>query len=453
MAPLTIGDVHAPSGTDSAAAWGRFARQLRQAKALGADALSTDLWWGLVEAQEGHYDWAYYDKLVAYIENAGLKWMPILSFHQLGGNVGDEGYIPPPAWVWTKYLGRLGLHDPDAFKYKSEQGNVSGEYVSAWATRWVIEDYRRFMIEFQRHFANKRHLLSEINVSLGPAGELRYPSYNPHDKDSGYPTRGALQAYSELARESFREAMRAKYREVTALNTAWGTDLQDFKQAEPPDPSILGEFFAQGRQYSTYGRDFFAWYNQSLVDHGALVLATADEVFNGPQAAFRGVERGGKLPGVHWRIATDRLAELTAGLIRIAGGDWNTARNAHGYAQILELFRKPGRVLHFTALEMNDARDGRDVGSRAKTLVYWIGDYARRRRIRLKGENALAEELQSPKACTNMRAALNEAGYAGITLLRLETLLANENAVACLRTLAHAACERDLFRSTPLYSF
>ena len=93
MAPLTIGDLKNPE--KSAEEWRSFSQKLTQIKQMGADAVSTDIWWGTVEEVEGFYDWRYYDKLADTIEHAGLKWVPILSFHQLGGNVGDDGYVLP----------------------------------------------------------------------------------------------------------------------------------------------------------------------------------------------------------------------------------------------------------------------------------------------------------------------------------------------------------------------
>jgi hypothetical protein len=32
-------------------------------------------------------------------------------------------------------------------------------------------------------------------IGTGPAGELRYPSYDSHDSSSGWPNRGFFQAY------------------------------------------------------------------------------------------------------------------------------------------------------------------------------------------------------------------------------------------------------------------
>lgn len=77
MAPLEVSD------------WERFKQQLHQAKAIGVTAVSTDVWWGKVEKKgDQQFDWSYYDAVSSVIIEAGLKWVPILSFHKCGGNVG-----------------------------------------------------------------------------------------------------------------------------------------------------------------------------------------------------------------------------------------------------------------------------------------------------------------------------------------------------------------------------
>lgn len=433
MAPLTIGDVHFPQAPHSINSWTQFKTDLNKIRALGAEAITVDIWWGLVEKVEGQYDWSYYDKLLEAIEAAGLKFVPILSFHQLGGNVGDQGFLPPPSWIWEKYIGVGGIKDINSLKYKSEQGNYNAEYVSVWGTPYVVSDYKRFMLEFQAHFSSKSHLIQEINISLGAAGELRYPSYNSHDVGTGYKTRGALQSYSDLAVNSFREFIKKRYTDLRTLNARWQTTLQSFEEVYPPSPSTLQSgFFVDGEHFSPYGKDFFDWYNESLLNHGETLLTTALEVFDSPLSAMKGVDIGAKIPGVHWRVATDRLAELSAGLIRTSYNDWYSPISDHGYADTLALFQKLNEqatesriVLHFTALEMDDGRDGAEVGSRAKSLVNWMGASAHKRNIPIKGENALAEELGSPQAWENIRNALSNSHYQGFTVLRLNSLLQN----------------------------
>lgn len=429
MAPLLVADPAAGLSQDERRrAWNQFDEQLATAKRLGAQAVSVDVWWGLVEKAERQYDWSYYDTISDHIINAGLKWVPIMSLHQCGGNIGDTVNVPLPSWIWTKLGSQLVSRDVNAVKYVSEQGNSSSEYVSCWATDLVLNDYTAFFSAFQAHFASKAGHIAEINISLGPAGELRFPSYNSHDKNTDYPTRGALQCYSELARRSFVDFVMAKYGTRDGVRQAWG----EFENIEPPVDAEA--FFAHKVHVNTrYGLDLFDWYTSSLYEHGRKVMTAALSTFSGNNAPFAGIDLGAKVPGVHWRMGhwegeqlvfSDRLAELNAGLIRTS--EWNSDES-HGYRRIVRLFRdfqfiKPGTrvVLHFTCLEMADGESE----SLAYQLVRWVGAEANRQGVVIKGENALNYTLFNSESWTRLRSALSL--YAGLTILRINDVVDND---------------------------
>ncbi|MBX9688585.1 MAG: family 14 glycosylhydrolase, partial [Candidatus Obscuribacterales bacterium] len=443
MAPLVVGNPNNVDATESSTVWAAFAQQLQEIKKYGAQAVSTDVWWGLVEAQEGSYNWTYYDKLAACILAAGLKWVPILSFHQCGGNIGDNCTVLLPAWVWKK-LAALNNGDIDAARFVSEQGNASKEYVSVWATEQILPSYVALMKAFQAHFADKAAQIAELNISLGPAGELRYPSYNSHDKGTDYPTRGALQAYSKKARASFQAYIMRKYKDIAGLNKAWGPPLDPAGHVIEPPRNVEHFFSNKGHLHSQYGRDFFDWYADSLIEHGRLVLKAALDVFAADDSAFKGVDIAAKVPGVHWRMGywrgteielSDRLAELAAGLIRSSLNDWREA-DGWGYRPLLTLFNQMGKatknnrlVLHFTCLEMADADGAPGVNSLAYSLVRWVGREARRQGIVLKGENALAYHLNEKACWDRVRSHLdfggNDGAYEGITFLRMGDILSS----------------------------
>ena len=441
MAPLVVGNPQAPDSTESQSAWSEFDRQLREIKKLGAEAVTTDVWWGLIEPAEGVFDWSYYDRLSNHIIAAGLNWIPILSFHQCGGNIGDTVTVLLPAWVWTK-LARILNDNADAAKYVSEQGNSSNEYVSVWATQLVLGNYRAVMKAFQDHYAEKANHIAEINISLGPAGELRYPSYNSHDKGTDYPTRGALQAYSGLARKSFYDAIMRKYGDMSGVDRAWGKPLDPSGHKIEPPRDVEHFFKNQNHINGQYGRDFFDWYADSLLEHGHTVLTVALDVFGGEGAAFKGIDVGAKVPGVHWRMGfwkgnqvelADRLAELSAGLIRSSFNDWKDS-NGWGYRPLVSLFNQVSKssntnrvVLHFTCLEMPDGDGAPGVNSLAYSLVRWVGKEAQRQGVTVKGENALNFHLYEKNCWDRIRSHLafpgNNGAYEGITFLRMSDVL------------------------------
>lgn len=436
MAPLAVGNMENLNDPANKAAWEAFSRDLAAAKKAGVDGISVDVWWGLVEPKPGQYNFRYYDKVFDRIRDHGMKAVPILSLHQCGGNIGDNVYVPIPFWVWNHVAQKAGSTNPDFAKYKSEQGNKSPEYVSAWATPLVLPRYKALMEAFQNHFSNRRNDFSEINVSLGPAGEIRYPSYNSHDNNTGYPTRGALQSYSEAAVKAFRDFAVAKYGSEAKAKEAWG----DPKAASIVPPQTPEQFFANGEhKHSQYGKDFFDFYSGSLIEHGRQVLGTAVDVFGSNNAPFNGIDIGAKVPGIHWRVGErhgdnyvpgDRLAELNAGLIRTSRGDWTS--EGYGYRTLLQMFREVQRpeskskvIPHFTALELADGQDGPHVKSLPFSLATWVGQEAGRQGLTLKGENALSFTLADHNSWNRMRSFLalpeNPNGkYHGLTMLRID---------------------------------
>jgi hypothetical protein len=104
--------------------WNAFEAQLVAYKAIGVDGITTDVWWGIVETQEGHYDWSYYKKYADLVQKVGLKWVPIMSTHSARiGNVGDNVNIPIPHFAWSK---GKDTH------FVTATGEVNNEYLSIW---------------------------------------------------------------------------------------------------------------------------------------------------------------------------------------------------------------------------------------------------------------------------------------------------------------------------------
>ncbi len=414
MAPLKITDFPA------------FENDLKTVKAYGVNGVNIDVWWGDVEGQaDNRFDWSYYDRVFKLITADGLHIAPILSFHQCGGNVNDTYTSLLPAWLWPKYDQRwyhgirLGI---DGLKYRSEQGHYSPETVQGWADEVVESEYRDFTRAFADHFGQRyRDDIVEINVSLGPSGELRYPSYNAHDVGTGYPTRGALQSYSSLAVADFRTTMLRKYRSVAGINATWGTAYRSPNEITPPADAQT--FFVSGSyRNSAYGRDFVDWYNGSLVDHGKRVLETVVKALG---HHFPRANIGYKLPGIHWTMtspAYPRAAEVTTGLIQTSV-DVDSRATGHGYRRIIDLANRVhacGRTVtvYFTALEMGD-QNSQPAYSLAKTLVGWIGQYAHDDHVVLKGENALPDGVHSDIGWDDIHDAFGTWGYLGLTVLRI----------------------------------
>ncbi len=391
----------------------KFQKDIKAAAAIGVDAISMDIWWGLVEKEgDQKFDWSPYKEIFSMIKGQKLKIQAIMSFHQCGGNVGDNVNIPIPSWIWgiagngAKYCGEQFIgQDYD----ESTCGNP--EIVALWAENndEVHEQYQQYMDSFESFVGNNGFAddIQAISISCGPAGECRYPSYDSYAADGisfgrGYPTRGYLQCYSSNAISSFRNAMCEKYdNDISSVNNAWGrtkNPLQSFSGVTPPENG--DSFFEVSSITSQYGLDFNGWYNGELVKHGQRMITDALTVFDD---ALAGVTVGIKIPGVHWQMGSmsiPRSAEASAGLLN--NGFQVDVYNygcGVGYNGLLSMIKgmntnsantTDSKVnVYFTCLEMPNA-DSSSPYSWACSLVYGVGKQANSLNLQIKGENALA---------------------------------------------------------------
>ncbi|MBF0437099.1 MAG: family 14 glycosylhydrolase [Magnetococcales bacterium] len=339
--------------------WDAFKKRLHQAKEIGVEAVTVDMWWGHVMKIYGQQDWDYYKALFNVITLHGLDIVPIFSLHHGGGSVGDGDLdVPIPPWVYSKLSKDVGLQ-PDDLRYMSEKGRLHSDAIPVWATTGeshgpkvvkVMGDFFQAFteVEYFRKLAEK-NCFPEFNISLGPTGELRYPSYNekrpPQFETTDeweYPHRGFFQCYSSLAQNSFQKWVIEKWRNLkqfdpAAANDHWVKQYYDPDRDSPPFLKILppggekspdnhearADDFVSGRVWlignqkdREYAQDFLSWYHESLLKHGQALLEEANSRLSGE--IFGKIPLGMKIPGVHWQwrcTNVTRMAEMTAGLI------------------------------------------------------------------------------------------------------------------------------------------
>jgi hypothetical protein len=379
--------------------WDAFKEQLRTLKNSGIQALTTDIWWGIFESQgDNIFDWTYYQQYAQIVEASGLKWIPILSFHQCGGNTGDDCNIPLPKWVWD-------LGPEEDMKFRDENGFVNGEYVSHFYKE-IYEQYAEAMESFGLHFKKFSKNIPKIYLSLGPAGELRYPSYYAR---AGwyYPHRGTLQSYSPSALRDFRNyALKTYGNNLDALNSAWQTRLSSPSQILPPSDG--DRFFRDGVK-TAYGRDFMAWYQGRLIHHLDQMIRIARDTISTQMPEVR---YGAKIAGVHWLYnspVTPHAAEYTAGY--------------YNYADILSVMKALDVDLTFTCLEMDDVNKWTSpYFSAPQTLLDQISTIAVNLGLNINGENALAIS-NDPTRYDNIARALSRYAYKSFTLLRMQNIV------------------------------
>ncbi|KAL6990359.1 Leucine-rich repeat receptor-like serine/threonine-protein kinase bam2, partial [Sarracenia purpurea var. burkii] len=309
---------------------------LKILKSANVDGVMVDCWWGIVERHAPQqYTWSGYKCLFQIVRDLKLKLQAVMSFHECGGNIGDDVHIPLPQWV-TK----IGQRNPDIF-FTDREGRRNPECLS-WGIdkervlrgRTAVEVYfdymRSFRVEFDEFFEDG--IISEIEIGLGPCGELRYPSY-PAKHGWKYPGIGEFQCYDQYLLKSLKKAAEVRG------HSFWG---------KAPDNA--------GDYDSYYGRFFLNWYSRLLVDHGDRVLALANLAFEGTCIAAKVNQLCGSiglydevgfslLSGIHWWYKTaSHAAELTAGFYNPCNQD--------GYAPIATMLKKHGAALNFTCFEL-----------------------------------------------------------------------------------------------------
>ncbi|OIT07319.1 beta-amylase 2, chloroplastic [Nicotiana attenuata] len=275
--------------------------RLKILKSANVDGVVVECWWGIVEAHAPErYNWNGYKRLFEIVRDFNLKLRVVMSFHECGGNVGDYVHIPLPRWV-TEIGGRTALEV-------------------------YCDLMRSFRVKFDEFFENG--VISEIEIGLGPCGELRYPS---HSAKLGwkYPGIGEFQCYDKYLLNSLK-----KTAEASGGSSCGRVPCNAGSYNSKPQNT---EFFRDGGEYnSTYGRFFLKWYTQVLIDHGDQVLGLAN-------LSFKGTPIAAKLPGIYWwRNTKSFAAELTAGF------------NCHdGYSPIALMLKKHEAALNFTCLELH----------------------------------------------------------------------------------------------------
>ncbi|QDZ21837.1 beta-amylase [Chloropicon primus] len=372
---------------------------LRKLREAGVTGVMVDVWWGMVEADTpGRYNFDAYLELLKMAALNGLKVQAVMSFHAAGGNVGDNVNIPLPDWVL-----QVGQDQPDIF-FTDASGHVNPECLSLGCDgepvlrgRTPVQAYRDFVEAFLT--TTEGYLgwvVSEVTVGLGPAGEMRYPSYPEGDGRWRFPGIGEFQCYDAYMLADLKE----KAKEVG--HPEWGHGGPHDSGNYTKCPWETGFFHPQNGSYNTeYGNFFLEWYSDSLIDHGDRVLTSVSEVVRSHNSwsqqmavqflredgakmvrAIDEVKVGIKIAGVHWWYKSiSHAGELTAGY-------YNT-RNRSGYRAIMEMLKKHGAVANFTAVEMRDCEQPDYAKCSPQGLLAQLQEEALEVGIPLSGENAL----------------------------------------------------------------
>jgi hypothetical protein len=218
--------------------------QIKDLKAQGLDGYEDYIAWGMIEPEEGRFDWSHHDKMQKILSEAGLPYIAYIWCH-----------IPPS---WLRNDPRATLMTCNAHGQKCYMFSIFDPRTIKW--------YEHFYRALHVRFGDK---ITEVYACiLGPYGEGNYPlPYVNWVVQLGHCHEGywCADPYAFL---SFKTAMREKYQDINSLNKAWNTNLKSFEEITFPEEiskDTIPDFSSRPVSQRRFWLDFIHWYHESLI--------------------------------------------------------------------------------------------------------------------------------------------------------------------------------------------
>ncbi|KAM5569086.1 inactive beta-amylase 9 [Rosa sericea] len=346
-----------------------IAAGLKALKLLGVTGVELPVWWGIVEKEAmGKYEWSAYHSLVEMVKEAGLELHVSLCFH-----ASKQPKISLPDWVSC-----LGESQPGMF-FKDRSGQQYKECLSLAVDelpvlngKTPIQVYHDFCENFKASFSPfLGSTITGVSVSLGPDGELRYPSHHQSVKRSKIPGVGEFQCFDENMLSVLKQ-----HAEATG-NPLWGLggphDAPSYDQS--PDSNA---FFKDhgGSWESLYGDFFLSWYSNQLISHGDRILSLASSTFGDTEVTVYG-----KVPLMHsWYKTRSHPSELTSGFYNTSSRD--------GYEAVADMFARNSCKMILPGLDLSDVHQPHESHSSPESLQSQIRTACKKHGVEISGQNS-----------------------------------------------------------------
>eukprot|EP00475_Leptophrys_vorax_P023486 TRINITY_DN3211_c0_g1_i1.p1 TRINITY_DN3211_c0_g1~~TRINITY_DN3211_c0_g1_i1.p1 ORF type:complete len:290 (-),score=71.73 TRINITY_DN3211_c0_g1_i1:211-1080(-) len=271
--------------------------------------------------------------------------------------------------------------------------------------------YTDYMSDFRTNVLEKySDVITQVHLSLGPASELRYPSY-PLSKWS-FCGVGEFICYDKYMLKNLADSAAA------IGHSNWGYAGPNNAGSYNSQPQNTGFFTSNGGDnfQSAYGQFFLGWYSEQLLNHGSTIVQSAKQVFSGT-----GIEIAAKISGVHWWYNTNHhAAELTAG--------YNNVNGHNFYLEAAQRLKSAGLdILVFTCMEMRDSQQPSNCDCGPYELVKQVKSAAGSAGLKFAGENALPR-FDNDAYSVILDQSTNSFANVEFTYLRLGTdLLSSSN--------------------------
>jgi hypothetical protein len=272
-------------------------------KALSVSSVESYVDWAGVEPVKDQWDWSKWDKQVATLKGAGLKWVPFL----IAGPV----YATP---LWFQ-------DSPDSHVYRClEHGKDSR--VQSLFNPALRPQIGRFLRAFAERYRDTGAIESVLLGVTGIYGESIYPA----GPEGGWTARLTGEYHNHhgwwagdaYAVSAFRAAMNKKYGRVKRLNAAWGTAYASFDDVST---------FLPDRAPSDRARaDFVEWYQASMTEWAVFWVKSCRKVFPKTEIYLCTGGDGSPFLGADFTAQTAAIARYGAG-VRITNEGSDYAHN------------------------------------------------------------------------------------------------------------------------------
>jgi hypothetical protein len=301
-------------------------------KALSVTSVESYVDWAGVESVKDQWDWSKWDKQVATLQKAGLKWVPFL--------IAGPAYATP---LWFQ-------NSADSHTYRCLEHGEESQVQSLFnpALRPQVE---RFLRAFAERYRDMGVMESVLLGVTGIYGESLYPA----GPEGGWTARltgdyhnhvgwWAGDAYAVAA---FRSAMEKKYGRVKRLNAAWGTAYAAYDE--------VSTFLPDNAPNDRARADFVEWYQQAMTDWAVFWVKAARKVF--PQTELYLCTGGDGNPalGADFTAQTAAIARFGAG-VRITNEGSDYAHNFSVTREVATATRHLGTFCGFEPAAKVDAK-------------------------------------------------------------------------------------------------
>ena len=190
--------------------------------------------WARIEPQPGAYDWGWLDRAIDLLHSAGLEII-------LGTPTAT-----PPKWLVDAYPDILPV---DAFGHARKFGSR-----------------RHYCFSSKTYRAQSSRIVEAMAHRYG-----RHPGVAMWQTDNEYGHHGSDESFSKDAVTAFRAWLCARYSDIDALNSAWGTVFwsqvyNGFEEIDPPAATVTEANPSHRLDWRRFCSDQMCSFNQLQVD-------------------------------------------------------------------------------------------------------------------------------------------------------------------------------------------